>query len=154
MNATLAIWGKVVALVDKLEQLASDLNQNPAASPHDQGFADGLAAASGELRILLAQFNGLPLPSPYELANGDIQMDFRPTEDEEEVELEWEFLYVTFEQTQAGDWMLKDVNGLWHSNWGNAPSFGQAVEQLRNQEGWRLVSFAKGIHIFRRPQRL
>jgi hypothetical protein len=136
------------------EQWASQVSQSPQVSPHDQGFAEGLAAASSELRILLAQLGGLPLPSPYELANGDIEMDFRPAPDQipEESESEWEYLYVTFEQTPQGDWLLKDMHGLWQPDWGNTPSFEQAIALLRERQGWRLTNFAKGIHVFRRAR--
>lgn len=154
MNPTLTLWDKVTGLIEAWEQLAVDLSQNTTVTEHDRGFAEGLAAASSELRILLAQLNGLPVPSPYELDNGDIEMDFRSDPNPLSPEPEWEYLYITFEQTANGDWMLKDMNGLWLPEWGNAPSFDQAVEQLRHRQGWRLVSFAKGIHVFRRSRRL
>lgn len=118
-------------------------------SDYEQGFVAGFEAAAQELDILVAQILGLPLPEPIE-DDFELEIVSPPTEKNE---AEWEYLYVRFEQNAEGGWYLKDVNGFWHSPWKTTLTFAEAVEQLRNHEGWRLVSFAKGIHVFRRPHR-
>ncbi|NJL92918.1 MAG: hypothetical protein HC915_03950 [Anaerolineae bacterium] len=62
---------------------------------------------------------------------------------------DWEYYYITFEQSSDGVWRVKHLNGVWQPNWEQGLTFNEAVDRL-SRAGWKLARFANGIHIFKR----
>ncbi|HLA42947.1 MAG TPA: hypothetical protein VJZ27_05900 [Aggregatilineales bacterium] len=131
-------WESFVEKARQSESLPSD---------YEDGFLEGFETAAMELRALLARVRGLPAPPPVAEREEIVKPNNIPV-----TEPEWEYLYVTFEKTPEGLWRVKLVNGVSKSIWDDAMSFDEAVQQLRQKEGWRLTNFARGIHVFRRPR--
>jgi len=128
------------ALPTLLRELLQEWEKHPVSGDdYARGYSDGLAEAARGLRTALAQVNGLDA-HPAALPLGEPESDAA-----------WEYLYVTFHQADTGVWQLQTVNGVWDADWQDAPTFDEAVQRLRQDGGWRLTNFARGIHVFRRP---
>lgn len=143
------VYNKLQALIDKwdhfLEQHLQANNTHPLTE-HERGFLEGFATATNELRTLVAQLQGVT-PKNRIFDTQDIEI----SRSNEENPPEWEYIYVSFEETPDGIWRVNRVNGVEQPGWDDALSFNEAVRKLRDNGGWRLTNYAKGIHVFRRP---
>ena len=152
MKDSRALDMMLIDLLNRWEGFVDEARQRAAThSEYEQGFVEGFEAAFNEVRLLFAQVNGLP--SQYQDdSESDIDFVLRP--DTPKVAQDaplWEYLYVTFDQDATGYWHVRDVSGLHTPIQHPMPSFNEAVQFLREDGGWRLTNFAKGIHVFRRP---
>ena len=142
MSEPQSLLAMALGLLGKWETFVSKARKQDnfdALEDYERGFVAGFEAAEAELRTLIAQVHGLPLTNPAE----------EPSLTTEGAE--WEYLYIRFEQTEERVWRLNEVNGIRQLQWETAPSFEEAIRRLRDEHGWRLTTFAKGLHVFRRP---
>jgi|GEM_PF-3801203 len=143
----------LLELMEKWEEFSYKVQKSPSAKElgeYEKGFVAGFEAAHMELRTMIAQVQGIQLPKtkPLDVPITDISaqgVDATPVPQQI-----WEYLYVKFEQTSEGVWRLQEVNGVEQLDWHKAPSFDDAIQRLREEEGWRLTTFSKGLHVFRR----
>lgn len=152
MNQSTALDVLLLDLIHQWEAFMDEARRADSPSQYEQGFIEGFEAAFSEVRLLFAQVKGLPthitsLPPSAD----DAELDFALLPENEVLdEPAWEYLYVRFEQTDDGHWHIRDINGIRQDDWQSMDSFNEAVQYLREQGGWRLTNFAKGIHVFRR----
>lgn len=139
----------IFSLLQRWEALA---HEQAGLTDYERGVLDGVRHASIELRTLLGRLGDLPTGQILTAQGDDESVDFHLVPEDSRQESLWEYLYVTFTESVNGGWQIKDVHGGVAPELAHATTFSQAIYQLREKGGWRLASFAKGIHVFRRPR--
>ncbi len=147
MSRSDSFYIKLHELIQRWETWLASVENQPRPD-REEGFIQGFQAALDEIRVLYAQVYGLPQDTPLNDDAPDINIPHTPDREEPA----WEYLYVTFEKTDTGEWMIDTINGVPSNHAHILGNFSDAVAHLRDQGNWRLTNVAQGIHVFRRPR--